>query len=141
MNAAKLNLRDTVGPNQLCSIAGSVAGQNTVTGTAYMQAAFQYRHDHIWRNFGILLAFFAFFMILQMTCIELLAHGGNHLAIVVFKKEDKKQKEMNARLSERKEAYRRGELDQDLSELKMKPQPFTWVREMSFLAIKTLIGL
>jgi len=36
-------LRNAVGPNQLCSIAGSVAGANTVTGTTYMEAAFSYK--------------------------------------------------------------------------------------------------
>ena len=49
-------------------------------------------------------------------------------SIVVYKKEDKTTKKMNERLAERKDAYRRGELEQDLSDLKMAPQPFTWVR-------------
>lgn len=58
--------------------------------------------------------------------IELLQQGQQHFSIVVFKKEDKELKKLNARLSERKEAFRAGKLDQDLSGLKMKPQPFTW---------------
>ncbi|ORY35845.1 ABC-2 type transporter-domain-containing protein [Naematelia encephala] len=117
---------DTVGPNQLCSLAGSVAGQNSVTGSDYMNAAFQYRKDHIWRNYGILLGFFCFFMFLQMLFVERLQLGAGHLAIVVFKKEDKELKKLNARLAERRDAFRRGELEQDLSGLKMAPQPFTW---------------
>jgi hypothetical protein len=39
-----------VGPDQSCSIAGSGAGVNSVTGTTYMEAAFTYKKDHIWRN-------------------------------------------------------------------------------------------
>lgn len=42
--------RDTVGPNQLCSLTGSLAGANQVTGSVYMEAAFGYTKSHIWRN-------------------------------------------------------------------------------------------
>ena len=115
-----------VGPNQLCSLFGSGVGQNSVTGADYMYAGYEYRKAHIWRNYGILLGFFGFFMICQMLFIEILSHGMNHLAITVFKKEDKESKKLNGRLSDRKEAFRKGELDQDLSKLKMDPQPFTW---------------
>ncbi|EIW69828.1 hypothetical protein TREMEDRAFT_43505 [Tremella mesenterica DSM 1558] len=117
---------DTVGPNQLCSISGSTAGQGVVTGTSYMNAAFQYEKAHIWRNYGILIGFFCFFMILQMLFIELLQLGQKHFAIVVFKKEDKETKVLNERLAGRRDAFRRGELEQDLSGLQMAPKPFTW---------------
>lgn len=53
---------------------------------------------------------------------------AGHLAIVVFNKEDKELKKANERLAGRREAYRRGELEQDLSALSMLPKPFTWVR-------------
>lgn len=65
-------------------------------------------------------------MFLQMFFMERLKLGAAHLAIVVFKKEDKELKELNARLAERKDAYRAGKLDQDLSNLSMAPTPFTW---------------
>lgn len=44
----------------------------------------------------------------------------------MYKKEDKDLKAKNERLAERLEAFRAGELEQDLSELKMRPEPFTW---------------
>ena len=65
-------------------------------------------------------------MCLQMLCIETLGQGANHLSIVVYKKPNKKLNELNDRLAERRDAFRRGELEQDLSSLKMAPQPFTW---------------
>jgi len=117
---------DGVGPNQMCSLPGAIPGNDFVTGTDYMHAAFRYSKAHIWRNFGILIGFFIFFMFLQGFFLETLNHGAAHLAIVVFKKEDKKLKALNARLAERREAFRAGKLDQDLSHLSMKPQPFTW---------------
>lgn len=60
--------------------------------------------------------------------VELIDVQAGHLAIVVFKKEDKELKEANKRLADRREAFRKGELDQDMSALGMKAQPCTWVR-------------
>jgi len=115
-----------VGPNQLCSIQGAGVGQNTVDGNAYMSAGYSYTKSHIWRNFGILIGFFVFFMVLQILAIEFLKLGAKHASILVFQKEDKELKKLNDRLSERKDAFRRGELEQDLSALKQKDVPFTW---------------
>ncbi|WOO79751.1 ABC transporter G family member 14 [Vanrija pseudolonga] len=117
---------DTVGPNQLCSIAGSVAGQSLVTGSQYMYDGFRFEKAHMWRNFGILIGFFLFFMFLQMLFMETLQMGASHLSIVVFKKEDKELKERNERLAARRDEFRAGKLDPDLSALSMAPSPFTW---------------
>lgn len=117
---------DTLGPNQMCSIFGSTPGDPNVSGSDYMAVGYSYYKAHIWRNFGILLGFFTFFMFLQMLFIEVLEQGAKHFSINVYKKEDKDLKAKNERLAERREAFRAGELEQDLSELKMRPEPFTW---------------
>ncbi|WVQ86013.1 hypothetical protein IAT38_008181 [Cryptococcus sp. DSM 104549] len=117
---------DTVGPNQMCSIFGSTPGDGTVSGSAYMATGYSYYHSHIWRNFGILIGFFLFFMGLQMLFVEYLEQGAKHFSINVFKKEDKDLKQKNERLASRQDAFRAGQLEQDLSELKMKEEPFTW---------------
>ncbi|ODN86072.1 ATP-binding cassette transporter [Cryptococcus wingfieldii CBS 7118] len=117
---------DTLGPNQMCSISGSTPGDPNVSGSAYMAVGYEYYKSHIWRNFGILCGFFVFFMFLQMFFIEYLEQGAKHFSVNVFKKEDKDLKAKNERLADRREAFRAGELDQDLSELKMRPEPFTW---------------
>nr|ODN90094.1 ATP-binding cassette transporter [Cryptococcus depauperatus CBS 7841] len=117
---------DTLGPNQMCSIFGSSPGNPQVSGSAYMAVGYDYHKSHIWRNFGILIGFFLFFMFLQMFFIEWLEQGAKHFSINVYKKENKDLKEKNERLAGRREAFRAGKLDQDLSELKMRPEPFTW---------------
>ncbi|KAJ5336355.1 uncharacterized protein N7506_004377 [Penicillium brevicompactum] len=40
-----------------CSTAGSVAGSLTVSGDRYIQLNYSYSYSHVWRNFGILIAF------------------------------------------------------------------------------------
>lgn len=46
---------------QTCTLQGSTPGQNNVPGMRYLEVAFDYRHGHQWRNFGILVGFFIFF--------------------------------------------------------------------------------
>ncbi|KAF7439739.1 hypothetical protein PC9H_000075 [Pleurotus ostreatus] len=43
--------------NQVCTTVGSVAGRATVDGNAFLSISFGYVYSHLWRNFGILLAF------------------------------------------------------------------------------------
>ncbi|EXJ74638.1 ATPase [Cladophialophora psammophila CBS 110553] len=63
-------------PNQsgttfVCSVPGSIAGQATVSGDAYVQASFQYNYSHLWRNFGIGISFYVFFLITYLVATEL----------------------------------------------------------------------
>lgn len=42
-----------VSDNQLCSLPGSVPGQDVISGDAYMAAAFDYYSSNIWRNVSV----------------------------------------------------------------------------------------
>lgn len=67
-----------------------------------------------------------FFILLQCLLIEKLAHGSGTAGVVVFKKEKGETKKLNDRLKERREDFNAGKLEQDVSDLKMEPKPFTW---------------
>lgn len=53
-----------------------MAGSNEVAGIAYVEAAFSYSKSHLWRNFGILIAFFIGFAVMQVIAMEFLAKGA-----------------------------------------------------------------
>jgi ATP-binding cassette, subfamily G (WHITE), member 2, PDR len=42
-----------------------------VSGDAYVHASFQYSYSHIWRNLGIVFAFYIFFLITYLVACEL----------------------------------------------------------------------
>lgn len=72
--------------NQGCAIAGSTPDSTVVNGASYISESFAYTRSHLWRNFGIIIAFFIFFV--AMTCFgterqKPFASGGGGL---VFKK-------------------------------------------------------
>ncbi|KAF5876182.1 putative abc transporter protein [Botrytis fragariae] len=47
--------------NQGCPISGSTTGSSTVPGSTYLLAHFGYRPSNAWRNFGIVLVFWAIY--------------------------------------------------------------------------------
>lgn len=50
----------TLGANQVCTLAGSVPGQQFVRGRDYIYASFEYNVDDQWRNWGITIVFFVY---------------------------------------------------------------------------------
>ncbi|PLB48516.1 hypothetical protein P170DRAFT_359775 [Aspergillus steynii IBT 23096] len=57
--------------NQVCASVGSVAGEMYVSGDTYVEASFSYSYSHLWRNLGISIAFFVFFVFTYAAATEL----------------------------------------------------------------------
>ena len=71
---------------QSCTIAGSSPGQTIVKGEDYIQVAFTYTRAHLWRNFGIITAFWMFFVILTMIGMERQKPNAGGGAVTIFKR-------------------------------------------------------
>lgn len=71
---------------QSCALAGSVPGSTTVSGSSYIQESFSYSRGHLWRNFGFLWAFFAFFLAISMIGMELMKPNAGGAAVTVYKR-------------------------------------------------------
>ncbi|KZO94469.1 ABC-transporter [Calocera viscosa TUFC12733] len=115
-----------VGPNQVCTLPGSVPGQAFVEGSSYVAAAFAMNIGWIWRNFGILILFFAFFQMTQMVSMESKNHASLARAMQLFARESKEDKQLNEELKERRAAIVRGQQKQDISSLVKSKEPFTF---------------
>jgi len=75
-----------VGDQFICSVAGAVAGERTVSGDAYIAAQYDYYYSHVWRNFGILLAFMFGFLFLYVVATELNSASGSTAEFLVFRR-------------------------------------------------------
>ncbi|KAH9941401.1 pleiotropic drug resistance ABC transporter [Amylocystis lapponica] len=75
--------------NQVCTTVGSVAGQTLVSGSRYVELSFGYTYDHLWRNFGILMAFGIGFIGFLLLFTELNSGGGGETAVVLYKRGSK----------------------------------------------------
>lgn len=80
-----------VGPNarapyQSCTLKGSTKGSTSVSGADYIDASFNYSRSHLWRNFGILWAFFFLFVLLTVLGMDFMKPNAGGGAITVFKR-------------------------------------------------------
>ncbi|KAG9227093.1 hypothetical protein CCMSSC00406_0008293 [Pleurotus cornucopiae] len=72
--------------NQVCIAVGSVAGRPTVDGNAFVSISFGYNYGHLWRNFGILLAFGIGFILALLVFTEIQTTSARAGAdVVLFK--------------------------------------------------------
>ena len=75
-----------VSGHRSCTLAGSRPDQTTVNGADYISTAFTYKRSHLWRNFGILWAFFLFFLALTMFGMESAKPSSGGGAVTIFKR-------------------------------------------------------
>ncbi|KAF4122773.1 ABC-type branched-chain amino acid transport system, ATPase component [Geosmithia morbida] len=98
--------------NQVCTLAGSTAGSDVISGSQYIRQAFQYNPDDIWRNWGIVMALIVFFLILNVVLGELVRFGMGGNTAKVFTRPNRERNELNSRLAERREARRADKSDE-----------------------------
>ncbi|KAL8796510.1 MAG: hypothetical protein Q9195_001184 [Heterodermia aff. obscurata] len=71
---------------QSCTIQGSQPGKITVDGADYIQTAYTYSRSHLWRNFGIIIAFWLFFVFLTIVGMEIQKPNAGGGAVTIFKR-------------------------------------------------------
>lgn len=75
-----------VAGHQGCSLTGSSLNQASVPGTQYLSANFQFTRHHLWRNFGVVIAFTVLYILVTIWAAEFLSFVGGGGGALVFKK-------------------------------------------------------
>ncbi|KAK7409614.1 hypothetical protein QQX98_008209 [Neonectria punicea] len=75
-----------IGDSWICAATGAVAGEHTVSGDAFIAQNYQYYYSHVWRNFGILIAFLFGFMAIYFICTELNSSTTSTAEALVFQR-------------------------------------------------------
>ncbi|KAK3113728.1 ATP-binding cassette transporter snq2 [Teratosphaeriaceae sp. CCFEE 6253] len=71
---------------QGCTIQGSQPGSTVVSGSQYIETAFDYSRAHLWRNFGIICAFFLASVALTALGMELQKPNKGGGAVTIYKR-------------------------------------------------------
>lgn len=72
------------GDTFICPVPGATAGESQVSGDSYLQASFQYSYSNIWRNLGIVIAFWVFFLVVYMTATVLNSSTSSTGEVLLF---------------------------------------------------------
>lgn len=82
---------------QTCALAGSTPGSLLVNGSAYISQSFGYQYSHVWRNFGIVIAYTIAYIAAAAFFSEFFNYaepGGNTMTFIKTKEAKRAQKEM-----------------------------------------------
>lgn len=113
--------------NQVCTLAGSVAGTDIVSGSAYITDGFSYSPSDLWRNFGIIVALIVAFLITNSTLGEWVTFGAGGNVAKVFQKPDKERTELNAALIAKRDRRRTQKGEGEASEININSKAIlTW---------------
>jgi ATP-binding cassette, subfamily G (WHITE), member 2, PDR len=72
--------------HRICTAVGSVAGQRSVDGDAFIGSSYQYYASHRWRNLGILFAFMAILMCFYLAAAEYVSAKKSKGEVLVFRR-------------------------------------------------------
>ncbi|EGP85077.1 ABC transporter [Zymoseptoria tritici IPO323] len=113
--------------HQVCTLPGSQAGNPTVSGSAYIDTAFQYADGLLWRNWGIIIVLITAFLISNVTLGEWIKWGAGGKTVTFYAKEDNERKQLNDALREKKSKRTKKDGDQGGSELSVESKAIlTW---------------
>ena len=73
-------------PYQSCTLQGSQPGSSTVSGADYIRVAYSYSRSHLWRNFGLICAFFIFFVCLTALGMEMQKPNKGGGSVTIYKR-------------------------------------------------------
>lgn len=80
-------------PNyQGCIIPGAGVNARSVSGAAYLDAQFTYTRSHLWRNFGVLIAWTVLYILVTVVAVETFNFAQSGGGALVFKKTKKTKK-------------------------------------------------
>lgn len=74
---------------QGCAVSGATLGSTNVSGGAYIGTTYDYTRSHLWRNFGVLIAFTVLYILVTVIGSELFSFVGGGGGALIFKKSSK----------------------------------------------------
>ncbi|KAK8217419.1 ATP-binding cassette transporter snq2 [Zalaria obscura] len=79
---------------QGCALSGAGVSQTTVSGTAYLQTTYNYTRSHLWRNFGVVIAYTVLYLLVTIAATELFSFTNEGGGALIFKKSKKAKKQV-----------------------------------------------
>lgn len=70
---------------QGCPLPGAAPGETTTSGSLYLREIYGYEYDHLWRNFGIMIAMWFIYTILASIGLTIMTRNRNNASGPVFK--------------------------------------------------------
>lgn len=124
---------------QGCSLTGSSVNARSVSGSAYIGTTYSYTRSHLWRNFGVIIAFTVLYLLVTVFATEMFSFTAQEGGAIMFKKTRRAKKQVqqapadeekagnsgSASEGERLEQQRTRE-EEALNQISSSESVFTW---------------
>ncbi|EEB09101.1 brefeldin A resistance protein [Schizosaccharomyces japonicus yFS275] len=71
---------------KVCPVTTGLPGTNVINGEEFLTASYNYTPNHIWRNFGIIIGFWFFFLFINLVATEYLNYSNERGEFLVFRR-------------------------------------------------------
>ncbi|KAF2087829.1 ABC drug exporter AtrF [Saccharata proteae CBS 121410] len=79
---------------QGCSLTGAAVNAHSVDGSAYLKTQFNYSRSHLWRNWGVVIAYAVLYIIVTVIATELFSFASGGGGALIFKRSKKAKQQM-----------------------------------------------
>jgi ABC-type multidrug transport system permease subunit len=79
---------------QGCALAGAQVNGKSVPGSAYLQTQYNYTWSHLWRNFGVVIAFTVLYILITVFATETFSFSASGGGALIFKKTKRAKKQV-----------------------------------------------
>lgn len=108
----------------VCASRGAAENQLFVTGDAFLSTNFEYTYSHMWRNYGILCAILAFFLVLYLMISNVNIRSPIASSTLVFRKEHALGRSDTGEETEKKRSS--SESSSQTGQVGMRTDTFSW---------------
>lgn len=93
-----------IATNQGCVITGAAVNARTVPGSAYLATTYTYTRAHLWRNFGVLIAWAVLYILVTVFAVEVFNFAVSGGGVLVFKRSRKAKQAVKENSTDEKKA-------------------------------------
>ena len=79
---------------QGCALAGAQVNSKTIPGADYLQTQYSYTWQHLWRNFGVVIAFTVLYILITVFATESFSFSAGGGGALIFKKTRKAKEQV-----------------------------------------------
>ena len=81
---------------QGCSLPGAGINEKSVSGSAYLGTTYEYSRSHLWRNWGVVIAYGVLYVLITAIATELFSFATAGAGALVFKKSKRSKQAVRA---------------------------------------------
>ncbi|KAF2206076.1 ABC drug exporter AtrF [Delitschia confertaspora ATCC 74209] len=108
--------------HQGCSLTGAQLNSRSVPGSSYLRTTFDYTRSHMWRNFGVVIAFTVLYILITVVATETFSFTPSEGGALLFKKSKQTKNKLRGTQTDEENVFDEGDHTGGSSHVGMEKQ-------------------